>query len=245
MTTPSSELPTYEALRESGQVVTPSVDFLRLRWYFKGPIEASIHVLEDATDPTSAQTPYQATVTTTSPDSQTHQIIQEHEISSSSITEPPVSSIKVTIQALNVWGSMWEDAHEPEENDSAVWVDDDPEGERKLIQCCGEDRPYYKSSPPSCLVKASGESKPYVTIHDYITTVHPWMAALEDDIRRAKGVNRGVPVRKSAGMFVANTQLTPLLIKDELGATPASLASNWKIVASLASKIKDSTLRAQ
>ncbi|KAI2631342.1 hypothetical protein GGS26DRAFT_557401 [Hypomontagnella submonticulosa] len=245
MTTSNSELPAYEELRATGQVVTPSIDFLRLRWYFNGPIEASIHVLEDATDPTSSQTPYRTTITTTSPDGQTHQIIQEHGISSSSISAKPISSIKVTILMLDDWECAWEEAHEPEENESAVYTEDGPEGERKLIQCCGEGRPYYKSSPPSCLVKASGKSKPFVTIHDYVTAVHPWMAALEDDIRCAKGVHKGTPIRKSANMFMWNCLLSPLLIQDDLGQNPAAIAAHWKRTASLASEIRDGTLNAQ
>ncbi|KAL7628809.1 hypothetical protein AAE478_000324 [Parahypoxylon ruwenzoriense] len=245
MATSGSELPTYEALRAAGQRIYPSVDFLRLRWYFKGPIEASIHVLEDATNSTSPQSPYQTTVTTTSPDGQTTINIQEHEISSSSITEPPVSSITVTIEELDDWGWKWVEAHRPEESESAVYINDEPGGEPRVVQCCGEDRPYLHSPVPSLLIKASGESKPFVTIHDFVTVVHPWMTALDADIRRSRGVYRVAPLSRNVNMFIHNSVVNPLRVSDELGKNPASIAAGWRGVAGLAAKIKDRTSPAQ
>ncbi|KAI1385525.1 uncharacterized protein F4822DRAFT_413325 [Hypoxylon trugodes] len=239
--TQNSELLTYEAVKAGGQRVVPSMDFLRLRWFFKGSIEVSIHVLEDATDSTSAQTPYQITVATSTPDGQAIQQVQQHVISSSSISDLPISSIEVRLADLNYWEERWEDAHRPEESCSAIWIDDGPEGERKAIQCCGEDRPYLNSPIPSLTVKASKEPKPFVTIHDFITAVHPWMSALEDDIRHSRGVIRGTPVPKKANLFVHNSSLSPLRTIDDLGQSPATVAYGRRNVAAMTTRIRDGT----
>jgi hypothetical protein len=82
--------PTYESLRKSGGC-SPSVDFVRLRWYLSGHISAKIHVLESAFDATSPQSPYQP-----SPDSDSF-----HPISALPVSYPPVSSITVTVGLLD------------------------------------------------------------------------------------------------------------------------------------------------
>ncbi|KAF1994725.1 hypothetical protein P154DRAFT_624479 [Amniculicola lignicola CBS 123094] len=51
-----------------------------------------------------------------------------------------------------------------------------------LLQCCGADRPRKKKA--SLVVAASGK---YLTIHDYIVAVHPWLLRLRDDTLAASG----------------------------------------------------------
>lgn len=71
----ASALPTYESVRYQ-HPIAPSLDFLRLRWRLKGSIEASIAVIDDATDASSTERPYQTIVG------------QVHAISSSSMINP-------------------------------------------------------------------------------------------------------------------------------------------------------------
>ena len=51
-----------------------------------------------------------------------------------------------------------------------------------LLRCCQVDRPRKKKA--SLLVKASGE---FLTIHDYVSAVHPWLLGLRGKILQAAG----------------------------------------------------------
>lgn len=69
------------------------------------------------------------------------------------------------------------------------------------------------ASVMSCLVKA--KAQPFVTIHDYITTVQPWIMGLENDIRRARGVVMRTPVAQNLDLSVITRIPSPLMVHHE------------------------------
>lgn len=90
--------------------------------------------------------------------------------------------------------------YDPEEDEEA-WVpepcsddedDEDDEGPGTdaastqqpawIVRCCGHERPRKKKV--SLLVRASGE---FVTIHDYVSAVHPWLLSLREDLLMVNG----------------------------------------------------------
>lgn len=63
----------------------------------------------------------------------------------------------------------------------------DEDGDNVVIEFCGDKRP---RAAPELVVKAS--DKPYVTIHDYVSAVHPWLLGLHNDIFLVKNVFNGL-----------------------------------------------------
>ncbi len=220
----STKYPTYEWLQKSGRC-RPSVDFARLRWYLSGPILAKIHVLESAFDATSPQSPYQQ-----SPDSDSF-----HSISTSPISYPPVSSITVTVGLLDNWAESWEDVHihcaEPERERVTTL----PDGTKHLERCCGTDRP--GPSPSLTVTAGGGDLGPgFVTIHDYVTAVHPWLLAHEADIRLAIGAYPKFSLKAEFEIFVYPKLLSPLYLRNTRDVRGENKERWWARLASDAEK---------
>lgn len=99
-----------------------------------------------------------------------------------------MQTLNVEVFQFREWAESWAEFHE-EDLDSRVFQDkdgnetceeEDGEGNRnKLIRCCGYDRP-----PENAVVEvhASGKNKDYVTIHDYLTTLHDWLRIRRNDL---------------------------------------------------------------
>lgn len=217
-------LPTYESLRESRQPVRPSADFFRLRWYLSGPLSTHVKVLSSAVDSTSPQSPYQTNSTTF------------HPISNSPVSDPPVSSITVTVRLLDEWAEDWAEAHDGDIDGDQEWTTTEPDGvtTRLLVRCDGEDRP---GPGPSLTVSASSSSsRLFVTVHDYIMAVHPWLLALDAEIRSAIGVSHSVPLPARFGVYVRPSSLSPLRLWDEKMMGPRASEADWVRVAALAAE---------
>ena len=58
---------------------------------------------------------------------------------------------------------------------------DDERGER-LLECCGESRPRNMEARIIVVRPASGT---FVTVHDYVSALHPWLMGMKEDIRRS------------------------------------------------------------
>lgn len=98
-----SPIPSFEELIET-DIPEPTPEFLRLRWNVKPTTLAdAVHVLADATDAESAQTPFADAKGTL------------HEISAKPICDPPVSSISIIVDALS--SANDDDEKEEEEED--------------------------------------------------------------------------------------------------------------------------------
>lgn len=210
--------PSYEELLESKQDVGPSYDLCRLVWYLKGSVDESIYVLRDATNPKSLRELYQ-------------QGSETHSISSSSLTEPPISSVMVSTNTLHYYESDWYDMHERAHHpyeEGAIWVND------KLIRCsCGQYRPL---PGPTLLVKA--EPGRYLTIGRYIDVVHTWLISLEGHIRAAIGIWDDIPLPSKYNMCLNGPGVSYLLINDERGRNSKWEDADRKRKAEFAKKIQ-------
>ncbi|KAK6221412.1 hypothetical protein LQW54_001513 [Pestalotiopsis sp. IQ-011] len=143
----------------------------------------------------------------------------------SSLTEPPIYSIKVTQANLDNWEDDWVDEHLSHADDESA-----PCG-RKLMRCCDEDRP--PAQAPSIVVRSS--SKPYVTIHDYVTAVHDWLQTHRDDILRTKGVHEGGPAPADEAFYVELTSIKTVTLNNGNGT--AEFAWLWSRVAQYADRL--------
>jgi hypothetical protein len=237
----SEPLPTYESIAESGQRIVPTVDFFRLRWYISGPSGAGIRVMDDATDATSQLRPFKDPVGSS-----------RHPVADASITDPPVSSVRVTANALNDWAGWWEEEHWGHTTDDggggSVWADphpddehgrfvDDEQGCRRrgsLLRCCGEDRPASGDDAPACVVRAA--DRPFVTVGDFVAAVEPWLAGLDADLRRARGLVGSRPDPASADLVAYPLRITPLFVDDTSGAGPGWMENRWRLLANAAAR---------
>jgi hypothetical protein len=129
-----------------------------------------------------------------------------------------VSSVTVTVGHLDNWTEYWEDVHiHCAERDREVTTL--PDGTKQLERCCGTDRP---GPGPSITVTAGsssssgdggggGDSSPgFVTIHDYVMAVHPWLLAHEADIRLAIGAYPKYSLKPEFEIFLYPTNLKRL-----------------------------------
>ncbi|EQB52090.1 hypothetical protein CGLO_08313 [Colletotrichum gloeosporioides Cg-14] len=124
-----------------------------------------------------------------------------HPIAQASLTEPKVGSITVHVDVLRRWQEEWLERHERHahaDDKDCVFVQlpdkelyelsgskssgDDGDGEMELLRCCDTDRP--KKAQPLVI----NASDTYVTVHDYLSALHPWLMGLRDDIVRADNV---------------------------------------------------------
>ncbi|OAL54649.1 hypothetical protein IQ07DRAFT_274295 [Pyrenochaeta sp. DS3sAY3a] len=188
-TTETTILPAYEVYREAGQPIGFSPDAKRLKWALEGPLSSAIEVMHGMK--------YDAHIPTEPYGDQTAASIIWHPISRSPFTEPKVSSVTVHIDNVEDWEYQWLEfhrfCHHPDESgedpDEFLFgdlpdydPDSDEEDEVHLLRCCRADRPRKKGE--TLLVKASGA---FLTIHDYLSVVHPWLLGRREDILGAEG----------------------------------------------------------
>lgn len=153
-----------------------------------------------------------------------------HPISQSPYTTPKVSSITITwIDPLDEWESYWSEKHQehvyagdydPAKARFGPLPDPDETGHssyelesgRYLQACCGTERPVYEQT--KLLVEATGD---FVTIHDFISVVHPYLMARRGEIVAAMREEqyRGSPVPAETDMMVTLTTPTSLYVTDQ------------------------------
>lgn len=190
-----AQYPTDQELRSSGVSPHSTLATARLIWSFSGSLETSISVMASAYNVDVLEPYFQPGAGGGSP---------WHTISKSSLTHPPVSAIVATVDDLEVWESDWKDFHrnhsepdsynESEDLQYGDLPDYDPEKDEApphLLVCCGTDRPRKKSG--GVLVTASPSGPGFITVHDYITTVHPWLMRNRDDILDAMDRREDLP----------------------------------------------------
>ncbi|OBT82859.1 hypothetical protein VE02_08560 [Pseudogymnoascus sp. 03VT05] len=137
-----------------------------------------------------------------------------HEISQVPLTEPKVSSVEVSVYDLDQWEFDWIEWHrdhaggefDPEyvtygdlSDEDRPYANDQKEGgsweedsdTEFLVKCCGEDRPLRKRGIKLVVTHSAGNR--FVTVHDYVSAVHPWLMNLREDILKAKTVARPQP----------------------------------------------------
>jgi hypothetical protein len=147
-----------------------------------------------------------------------------------------VSSITVTVYLLDNWAEDWEDVHRHCAERDRERVISLPDGTKQLDRCCGTDRP---GAGPSLTVTAGagGDSSPgFVTIHDYVTAVHPWLLAHEADIRLAMGAYPNFSLREEFEIFLYPITLSPLYLKNTRDVRGENKERWWASLASDAEK---------
>ena len=151
-------------------------------------------------------------------------------ISDSPVSSPPVSSITVTVRCLDSRSDDWDDAHHDCLPDDKTVVTL-PDGTEQTTRCCGEDRP---GPGPSVTVTASRQ--PFVTIHDYIMVVHPWLLAVEPDIRAAIRNHPLATLPATVDVYIHPAAVSPLSLQDSRSTRPAAEEGLWKQIADTATR---------
>ena len=114
-----------------------------------------------------------------------------HAVSQASLMTPPVSSVTVRIQCINAWEEAWADQHwgclyqrrlGPRPGDETF----DPP--IYLLECCGQKRPW--ACDTYLQVAAQGK---FLTVHEYVSAVHPWLMAMRDTLLDVLGNMDGTP----------------------------------------------------
>ncbi|KAK4103746.1 hypothetical protein N658DRAFT_494239 [Parathielavia hyrcaniae] len=152
----------------------PSEAGKRLFWTLNGPLEAAIQVA-----PSEFYEPGDVMETYFGPDG------SPHPVSQASPFEPPVSSITARVRCFDTWEHNWDSLHrlcgEYDDNPYPRRRGPRPDGETPdrlyLIECCGEKRPWAYNT--FLQVTTQGE---LLTVHEYVSAVHPWLMAMRDTL---------------------------------------------------------------
>lgn len=190
----------YEALRAKQEPPRLTLDAIqRLFWPLDGPLSTSISVMKDASSPDSLEPYFKQTSDGTG---------IWHPVSWMPLTKPKVSSITVSVDNLNVWEDYWLEDHEEHSSPggsgepSARYgelpdLGPEDEGEEgsddHLLICCDEVRPRGKAV--KLVVKPAAGENGFITVHDYVSAVHPWLASIQEDILNSMSIfQRPVPL---------------------------------------------------
>ncbi|KAL0933861.1 uncharacterized protein CTRU02_210660 [Colletotrichum truncatum] len=192
-----STLDTYAVGQQQAEA-PPSVGLLsrqakRLFWTLQGPLDSSVFVMPESLDPDAPREAYfQQTDTGTSC----------HPVSKEALTDSKPASITVQSSELGDWASSWWELHY-EHDDQADDDDDDDQSASGPQRCsgCGEIGP--RDYEP-LVVRASEKS--YVTVHDFVKAVHPWLMAQRDEILQARSVGKETTPATDTKLVVMATQ---------------------------------------
>ena len=204
-------------------------DLFRLHWTLDGPLETAISVMPNAYyDPDeleSARSPYARAAS----DGGAPTL---HPISPETITNPPVSTLTVSVSELNQWEDNWLMVHEchsdPDKDPEGNWGpapagadadasagDSESNDKLHLLRCCGEERPWDPDNA-SLTVQPSGDM---ITIHDFVSQVHPWLMGMRRDL-----------VQAAAYTYAQGEALPPdtqLLVVPHLGSVSVLPKDEW------------------
>ncbi|KAK4031243.1 hypothetical protein C8A01DRAFT_51600 [Parachaetomium inaequale] len=162
-----------------------------------------------------------------------------HPVSALPISEPKVSSITVRVSELANWEEFWLNLHEehsePDAPDGAFpdakWgklsvcggdEDDEDEDEvevdePQVLRCCKQDRPRGKNAKLTIRPSKAwdGRDGGFVTVHDYVSALHPWLVRLRGDILGAMGTLDGLdePLGTEMDLVVNCDALHSLMIE--------------------------------
>ena len=201
----------------------------RFRWTLDGPLETSITIGRGRRfDPDEIREPY-------------YQGVDEHgkpiwhpfsQIPLVDGDSNRLSSLKLRVDPLDDWDYFWMENHdrhtEPDLDiyDPAdvlygpipdpVLAEEYGGGDRHLLKCCGgQNRPLGKGTNVVIVPAPRAE---FVTVHDFVSVVHPYLLARRDDI--IDGMNEdpgrfGKPFRSEIKLFVDWCGGSSVDMKDE------------------------------
>ncbi|KAF6808592.1 hypothetical protein CSOJ01_07447 [Colletotrichum sojae] len=174
---------TYGALRAG-----PSNSARLLFIPVHGTVQSAVEVLPDPGDP-DARTPYYD-----------HAAGTYHPVGALPVSEPRVSSVTVHVPELEDWEENWLEMHEghsepdmPDAFPDAKWgklsgEDDEDDDEPQLLHCCEQDRPRGKNAKLTIMPSKpwDGRDGGFVTVHDYVSALNPWLVRLRGDVLGAR-----------------------------------------------------------
>ncbi|KFZ08767.1 hypothetical protein V501_05828 [Pseudogymnoascus sp. VKM F-4519 (FW-2642)] len=211
--------PSYEALRAKQERPQLTLDAIqRIFWPLDGPLFTFISVMKDAESPDSLEPYFKQT---------SDGVGVWHLVSQMPLTEPKVSSITVSVDDLNVWEDYWVEGHEEHSSPggsgepSARYgelpdLGSEDEGEEgsndHLLICCDEVRPRGKAA--KLVVKPAAGENGFITVHDYVSAVHPWLASIQEDILNSMGMFQQ-PVPLAAEPMVNYNALDRLMMENK------------------------------
>ncbi len=166
----------------------------RLFWRLNGPLEHAITVApSEYYEPDAVMEPYFR------PASSDHDAAPSwHAVSQESLLNPPASSITVRIRCIDAWEQIWADQHR--ECYDAVVADSNRRrlgprpGDETLdapiyvLECCGQKRPWSQDTQLEVVTAGA-----FVTIHEYVSAVHPWLMGMRDTLLDVLGKMDGKP----------------------------------------------------
>jgi hypothetical protein len=207
--------PSFEVAYETHEQVMFTHDALRLYWTLNGPLASAISVMEDKFyDP---DVPLDSYCLQNEPSPSWSLVAQ------SPLTEPKISSVTVGVEQLDDWEDEWMELHRdhatPDSQSAEVQfgaladfdADSDEEGPEHLLRCCGADRP--RKQKASLTVNAPGS---FLTVHDYVSAVHPWLMSLREKILRASGnLQDNVALPSDTSLMISSYTSPDLLVMVE------------------------------
>ncbi|KAL2132771.1 hypothetical protein VTI74DRAFT_3395 [Chaetomium olivicolor] len=208
---------------DNNRFIPLTAEAMRLYWALSGPLNTSVWVMAE---------PFY------NPDAPLEPYIREgsgagaselHPVSQAPLTEPKITSATVSVDVLDEWEMLWVEMHdrhwdgpgedwEPHEKvvRYGTLPGREPEyegfpGREHLLRCCGIDRPLNKAA--TLVVEANGE---FLTVHDFVSAVHPWLLGLREDILAASGcLLDDKPLPQDTKLMVYYPEPRSLLVVDE------------------------------
>lgn len=158
-----------------------------------------------------------------------------HPISQAALTYPPVSTVTISVDTLNEYSHNWDYEHSkhamPEGSPYSTGARFDDEGE--LEHCCGQDLP-----DPGPTLKIVVEPGAFVTIGQFVETVHLWLRELDSQLRWALNLyGDGEPLDSAVDLYIWPGPLTPLRVLKGGGRKPENFAHDWAQIARMAKRI--------
>ncbi|KAH7327230.1 hypothetical protein BKA65DRAFT_510201 [Rhexocercosporidium sp. MPI-PUGE-AT-0058] len=204
--------PTIQELRDVQSHIQELPGKLGFIWPLDGPLDNTAILIKQGP---AAPEPYYSATTS-----------QYHSLANSSLTEPKISSITVRATELELWEDNWLERHaqhsDPHADDNGpdvelrAFPDWDPnvdEGEMQLVKCYGESRPRVKQASFTATPARDGQG--FVTIHDYLSAVHPWLVSLRGELIAALTTLYDQPLEPEVQLSVNSTALDDLAIGTE------------------------------
>ncbi|KAK4033537.1 hypothetical protein C8A01DRAFT_49915 [Parachaetomium inaequale] len=186
--TPNNSMDTANAPADSGEWILRLVSTAgkRLFWRLNGALEGAIQVApSEYYEPGAVMEPYFG------PDG------SPHPVSQASLLEPP-SPVTVRIQCIDAWEQDWADQHWRchDATPSDLYPrrlgpcpgDETFDLNIYLLECCGQKRPWAYDT--QLQVTAQGE---FLTVHEYVSAVHPWLMAMRDTLLDVLDKMDGIP----------------------------------------------------
>ncbi|KAF9775714.1 hypothetical protein IL306_006174 [Fusarium sp. DS 682] len=208
------QFPSFEERRSNEEFPRMTDATQRLLWYIEGLLETNLVVTDQAVVRGGPREPYAQKVP---------EDVRRHPISEEPLMTPKISSITVHISELRDLPGDWEEYHRHAHPDYDFCVFEGNIDDSILIRCCGEDHP--KEHEP-LLVKAS--SKPYVTVHDYVAAVHPWVLSHRDEILRYYETIFYFNNARKAKWVVSYIALNSIKLEEETRLVGNSIASSCR-----------------